>query len=440
MNNQASIHSILTEVDWDPVDAAVAAEAETAFRFLERLVGAPSTVGREQIAQDIVAEELTRLGFRTEPLTVPDFIAADPAAGVPQGPYERRYNVLGRLAAGPGPVLLLNGHIDVVPAETGPWSSAPYAATRTDGWLVGRGAGDMKGGFAMGTLAIAALARAMPDALAVSPLWFLSVIEEECTGNGTLAAARQGVLGDAVVLLEPSGLDLLLGGVGILWIDIEIAGRAAHAESADRAVNPVQAAFAIVQALGAFEHAMNAEEKDPALAAVAHPYNVNVGTMRAGDWRSSVPPTAQLGVRIGFPRSWSPDEALRRVREVVAEAARDDAWLREHPPVVHPTGFRAEGYLLAEDHPLAEALAAAHADAHGVPPKRVVLGSTTDARFYLNQFGCPAIAYGPRTRNIHGVDEAVELASIVEGARTLARFIASWALSGGLLDLKAGRA
>jgi hypothetical protein len=38
----------------------------------------------------------------------------------------------------------------------------------------------------------------------------------------------------------------------------------------------------------------------------------------------------------------------------------------------------------------------------------MVMGSTTDARYYLNQFGVPAVAYGPRSRNIHGTDEAVE--------------------------------
>ena len=63
---------------------------------------------------------------------------------------------------------------------------------------------------------------------------------------------------------------------------------------------------------------------------------------------------------------------------------------------------------------------------HGAPPRRVVMGSTTDARYYLNQFGVPAVAYGPRSRNIHGTDEAVELASIVSGARVLARFMAGF--------------
>src|SRR5712691_3017853 len=73
---------------------------------------------------------------------------------------------------------------------------------------------------------------------------------------------------------------------------------------------------------------------------------------------------------------------------------------------------------------------AAHASAHGDPPRRLVMGSTTDARFYLNQFSRPALAYGPKARNIHAVDEAVELASIVHGAQTLARFVARFFAAG----------
>jgi acetylornithine deacetylase/succinyl-diaminopimelate desuccinylase-like protein len=46
--------------------------------------------------------------------------------------------------------------------------------------------------------------------------------------------------------------------------------------------------------------------------------------------------------------------------------------------------------------------------------------------------GIPAVAFGPRARNIHAVDEAVELDRIVAGARTLARFLAGYYAAGGL--------
>lgn len=188
---------------------------------------------------------------------------------------------------------------------------------------------------------------------------------------------------------------------------------------------------AVLHALAGLEDELNQPGDDPAFDRLARPYNVNVGTVTAGNWPSSVPAQARLGVRMGFPRRWAFDEAFDRLRSAVLGAAADDPWLASHPPSVHPVGLRAEGYLIDDDHPLVTALAAAHADVHGEPPWQMVLGSTTDARYYLNQFGVPAVAYGPRSRNIHGNDEAVELASIVSGARAMARFIAGFFAGGG---------
>ena len=411
---------------WADVDAAIDASADAAFAFLERLVAEPSTVGSERRAQEIVAAELARLGFTVTELAIPDETADSPPAGVAQASYAGRPNMLGQLHPGRSPGLLLNGHVDVVPAEAALWDSDPFIPVRAGGWLTGRGAGDMKGGFALGLLAVAGLQQAMPDALA-GQLSFLSVIEEECTGNGTYAACQAGVLADAVIVLEPTDLDVLLGGVGVLWVEIEITGVPAHAESADRAQNPIRSIPAILRALARFEDELNGDAtRDPGFAGIARPYNVNPGTVWAGDWASSVPGRARLGVRVGFPRAWSPDEAFQRVTAAVLQAGHEDPWLASSPPSIRPTGFRAEGHLLPAGHWLAEGMARAHQAATGAPPERAPIGATTDARYYLNQFMTPALAYGPRARNIHAIGEAVELASIVTGAKALARFMASF--------------
>src|SRR5258708_30568983 len=108
---------------WAAGDAAVEAEAEAAFAFLERLVAAPSTVGAERGAQQIVAAELARLGFDVTEFDVPGETAASAPGGVAQCSYSGRPNVLGRINRGGSPALLLNGHVDVVPAEAELWSS-----------------------------------------------------------------------------------------------------------------------------------------------------------------------------------------------------------------------------------------------------------------------------------------------------------------------------
>ena len=89
-------------------------------------------------------------------------------------------------------------------------------------------------------------------------------------------------------------------------------------------------------------------------------------------------------------------------------------------------GFRAEGYTIDAEHALVEALAAAHLETHGKRAEPYGLGSTTDARYYLNQYAIPAVCYGPRAVDIHGIDERVELQSIVDGAKTLIRFLARY--------------
>ena len=403
------------------IDGRIEAHAEHAFAFLERLVAAPSTLGQEQEALEILATELPGLGFVIERLPIPANVAALPGAGVPPLPYDGRYDIVARRKGElEAPSLLLNGHIDVVPAdEPGLWRDPPFNPVRRDGWLYGRGAGDMKCGFAMGVLALRALLDA-EVAAPLGPLTFVAAIEEECTGNGTLASVDADVVADAAVLLEPTDLDLLLGGVGILWLEITVAGRAAHAEAADSAVNAVEAASRLIPALRTIEDELNVIG-DPRIP-TERPLHVNLGRLRGGDWPSSVPASARLDVRVGYPPTWSAAEAETWVRARIASAVSADPWLSQQPPRVVANGFRAEGYDLAADHPLAVAMAAAHRDAHGREPRARVMATTTDARVYLRA-GIPAICYGPRTVRIHGIDEAVELASIVAGARTLARFL-----------------
>src|SRR5258708_19415134 len=108
------------------VDSAVEAEAAAAFAFLERLVAAPSTVGAERGAQEIVTAELARLGFEVSEFEVPAQTAAAPPGGVAQRSYRGRPNVLGQLNQGRSPSLLLNGPVDVLPPHAPLSSSHPF--------------------------------------------------------------------------------------------------------------------------------------------------------------------------------------------------------------------------------------------------------------------------------------------------------------------------
>jgi acetylornithine deacetylase len=409
------------------LDRAIESHTEDTFAFLERLVAAPSVVGAEQGALDVFAGALTDLDFEVEVLPFPTEQIDDPRAGIQQrvDHPEGRYQVVGRTPGSGDLALLLNGHIDVVPAESPEqWTTPPFAPSRRDGRMYGRGTADMKGGFALGVLALTALKDVAPRLFASKRLGFVAVIEEECTGNGALHSALNGVIADEVLLLEPTDLGIMLGGVGVLWLDIEVLAAAGHAQEAHRSANAVDLGMRLVAAIRDWCAELTAREPDPELGIGDGAYNLNLGTVAAGDWRSTVPASATFGVRVGYPRSWSPDRAEAEVRAFIRSAVQSDPDFTAQP-VVTASGFRASGYWQDPQHALVADLRAAHLDAHGVEPATFSLGSTTDARTYINGFGVPAVCFGATAHNMHGIDESVELQSIVDGARTLGRFLLS---------------
>lgn len=408
------------------LDRAIAAHAEAAFDFVARLVRQASVVGAEQSALDVFAQEAVALGLTVRRLPFSNDPVQDARAGVTP-PAEiltpGRYQILATTPGDHDLHLLLNGHMDVVPAQAPElWTSPPFQPERRNGRLYGRGAGDMKSGFGVGMLALRALRDVAPDLFARRGLGFLAVVEEECTGNGTLRSlADHGIRAPEVVVLEPTGLGLLVGGVGVLWADIAVTSPAGHGYEASAQGNAIELGMRLVARLRQWSQELARTSPESSMPQGGNPYNLNLGRVNAGDWNSTAPAQAAFGVRIGYPCSWTPDEAERELRKVVADFATETRF--PMPPRVTLSGFRAKGYLLDESSPLLRDLGAAHRDAHGTIPSVFSIGSTTDARIYLNDFAIPAICYGATACDMHGVDESVDLASIVDAARTLARFI-----------------
>jgi acetylornithine deacetylase len=406
----------LSQIDWSAVDAAIAAQLPRALETLGALVAEQSVLGAEAGVQRLLRGELERLGFSVAELEIDAAaVAADPASGIPLEPYAGRPVLVGRRPGSSARSLLIQGHVDVVPA--GPstlWPSPAFAATEDDGWLRGRGAADMKGGIAAALLALDALAHAAPHALD-GALSFATVIEEECGGNGALAALLAGATADGVLLPEPTALELLVGGVGVLWCEVTVVRGGSHAGEPGGPQSALDVALELTEALRGL--AAELEREDAAMRDPAERYLLNIGTLHAGDWISNVPASAVLGVRIGFPTAMSPADAQERVRRAIAAA--------DPSAVVRFTGFRAEGYRLRDDDPFCSAIEAAHRAAHGTGTVRTSGAATNDARFYARR-GTSAVCYGPTGRNLHAADEAVELASIPAAARTIARLIPAW--------------
>ena len=388
-----------------------------AIAFLQELVRIPSLLENEEPAQQLVEKRLTDLGFDVHSIEPnAERLAQHPDSGIPLVSYEGRRCLVGTLAGGPGRSLLLNGHVDVVseaPVER--WTRPPFGAEIDGGRLYGRGACDMKGG-------IAAMLLGVEAALAAGPLpgsiVYQSVIEEECGGNGALAACLDGPTADGVVIAEPTNGGFDVVAVGVIWARITVEANARHASHTDEGEHPVETILAVVEALRALETELNAD-REPEFAGLERPYLFNPGSLHAGDWPSTTPGKAELDVRLGLPLRLEPAEGQTRLAQAVrnvAPAAR-----------VEFRGFRARGYAFDERSPLVSLLADCHEAVHGRRPVPEPSRATTDLRYFAPPLGPgQAVCYGPTGDGLHGVDEWVDLESIADVATVLALLLRRW--------------
>lgn len=413
---------------------AVDAVFDDEVAFLSELTAHPSTRGNEQGAQDFMADELARRGMAVDrwQIDVND-IRDMPGFSPVIGAYDDAVNVVGTQRADmqKGRSLILNGHIDVVPE--GPlemWDTAPFEPRIDDGWMYGRGAGDMKAGLASNLFALDALAHA--GLTPTADIFFQSVVEEECTGNGALACLQRGYRADAALIPEPFNEGLVTAQVGVLWFQVHLRGLPTHVAYAGSGANAIDAAIPLIAALHALEDRWNADDrKHPDYAHMHHPLNLNVGRIEGGDWASSVPAWCVFDVRMGLYPGQDIQALRDEIEATLAEAAQQNAFLRNNSPEVVYHGFAAEGYALSEDKSATAtqaigALEGAHSHVTGTALEKAAITATTDARFFGLYADTPALVYGPRAEAIHGFNERVDLESVRRVTQTTALFIADW--------------
>jgi acetylornithine deacetylase len=411
----------------DEILAAVAGHRAEIEELLIELVAAPTLLGDELPGQLVMRDAFEALGLptRMQPLDAVA-ISEHPLASPFSWDVSGKANVVADWDPAPGSgrggrSLILNGHIDVVsPGPVDMWSSPPFAARRDGDWLYGRGAGDMKCGLAAYVGAVAGL-RGLGLA-PQAPVQLQSVVEEECTGNGAVQCVIDGRSADAVLVTEPTSLMIQRSQVGVLWFQVVVRGRPAHAGDAPIGGNAIEASFAIVAALRALEAELNLAPPPP-YDVYEHPINLNIGMLNGGDWPSTVAAEAILHCRLAlFPGE--PVAGLRaRIEQAVAAAATA---LDGFGVTVRYDGFACEGYTLDLASPVIGELAAAAEATTGQPPALIASTATTDARQWALHAGTPAICFGPHAEHLHSIDERVWLPSVLQTAQALALFIASW--------------
>lgn len=404
---------------WDAIDQRSGELIETVAELVRR----PSELGNEAPVQDFVAQHLRGSAAVVGVWDLDDSVKSEPNAGDSGVPFPGRPNVTGKIAgAGGGRSLILNGHVDVVSAEpVEQWSHDPWGAEIVGDKMYGRGAYDMKSGDAANLF----LPRLLSD-LGIQlqgDLTVHSVIEEECTGNGSLAASLRD-RADAALVTESTGRYAPTGHLGVIWFRIGITGRSAHAGWASRGVNAIVKAVPIIQALHQLDADLNVNVH-PMYAGIDHPINLNIGVIRSGDWPSTVPGECEIRCRVSFFPDMSRQQMHRTIGTTIAKACAGDAWLEEHPPVIAYDGFDTDGCVIDPGDPFFRALDAASLDATDLPLTPKAKTAVNDMRYYIFR-GVPSTCFGADGGNAHAVDEWLDLPSMPRLARTMASLLVDW--------------
>jgi succinyl-diaminopimelate desuccinylase len=368
----------------------------------------------------LLGDDLRRRGFDVELLAAegrPEHTARHP-----------RVNVVGARRGGAGPVVHLNGHIDVVPPGDG-WTVDPFAGIVRDGRIFGRGVCDMKAGIAAAVFAAEAIARAgvpMPGTIEIS-----GTVDEESGGfagvawlaeRGRITKART----DYVIIPEPLDVDrICIGHRGVYWFELALRGRIAHGSMPFLGISAVDG---MTEALAAIRHELAPMLARRRTAMPIVPEDARYGTINVNAIEGGQPidgiqtPCVADRCRAVFDRRFLIEETVDEMKSEI------DAIVKRAIGRVPGVEYELADLMLVEpvqtphDSPVIGALGAAIRCVLGTPATLVASPGTYDHKHVARIAGIPhCVAYGPgRLELAHQPDEYCRIDDLVNATKVIA--------------------
>ena len=408
------VERILVEVD---------RAADEIVQFTADLVRIPTVnpPGEEyEACARFLGEFLDRRGFEVE------YIAAD---GRPEHTARHpRVNVVGARRGGEGPVVHLNGHIDVVPAGDG-WTVDPFGGLVRDGKIFGLGVCDMKAGIAAAVFAAEAIERAgvrLPGTIEIS-----GTVDEESGGfAGVAYLAETGRIKkgrtDFVIIPEPLNVDrICIGHRGVYWFEVTARGRIGHGSMPFLGVSAIDGMGRLLQSVRDELMPVLASRRTavPVVPPGARHATINVNGIEGGQPVDGIqtPCVADL-CRAVFDRRFLIEEGFDATKQEIAalveRVAGDANGVRfdvRDLMVVHPT-------RTPDDSPVIGAIDRSIRSVLGKPAELVASPGTYDHKHVVRIAGIPdCVAYGPGELELaHQPDEYCRIADLVNATKVIA--------------------
>lgn len=325
-------------------------------------------------------------------------------------PDPNRSQVVASVGEG-DPTIVLNGHIDVVPAgNRSNWQHAPYNATISDGNLFGRGSVDMKAGVTLAMLATQHLSNELEQGELSGSITFHAAMGEETGDPGTKTLLESGYDGNYGVVLEPTSLRTATRTKGTAWYDITVTGDPSHASRPEQGDSAIANAMPVYERLVEYGDEMR-EREDELLGS---PY-ATVTQFNAGTAKNVLPESATLLL----DRRVLPREEFEDVNQEIDMLLSD---------LETKHGIRTDWELvetlapssIPDDSEIARTFRQHSNDVAGVSAEPWAIPAATDMRNFVNDAGTEAITWGPGDiRQAHTYDEHIDLKEATTGLEIL---------------------
>ena len=410
------------------IDSTVNHMRDEIISFIQALVQSPSLANDEGSVQKIIQSKLESLGLETKKVIVQfESIKNHPAFCDDGFSPDSRVNVIGQWKNGDaGKSLILNGHVDVVP--TGPktlWNESPWSGSVRDNRIYGRGSCDMKAGLASGIFAIQVL-----QAIGFKPkgnVMVQSVVGEESGGCGTLTNIVKGYSGDAAVILEPTSLKVCPIQSGALTFRLKIPGQATHAAMRWDGISAIEKYNLIHQSIIKLEKERHQSFNVKYYKLSNRVAPINIGTIKGGEWHSTVPESVMVEGRLGVFPGESALDARNAFENHLKKVSNSDVWLKENPPILEWFEGQFESGQTDVNHSIIRALKHAYKN---VKNNSAILEGVTygsDLRLFTNHADIPAVLFGPGdVRLAHSANENIEIEEVLTCVKIITNLIIKW--------------
>ncbi|MDB5939896.1 MAG: acetylornithine deacetylase or succinyl-diaminopimelate desuccinylase, partial [Polaromonas sp.] len=378
----------------------------------EQLVRVPTDTppGNNAPHAERTAELLAGFGFQAEKHPVP-------AQEVKDYGMASITNLVVRRHYGPGKVIALNAHGDVVPPGDG-WAHDPYGAEIADGKLYGRASAVSKSDFATYTFAVRAL-----EALGLplqGGIELLFTYDEEFGGElGPGWLLKNKLSRPDLLIAAGFSYQVITAHNGCLQMEVTVHGRMAHAAIPDTGIDALQGANAILTAL--YRQNQLYQSITSQVEGISHPY-LNVGRIEGGTNTNVVPGKVVFKLDRRMIPEENPAEVEAEVRHVIAQAAASMPGITvEIKRLLMADAWKPDNRNAA----LVQALQKHGEAVFGEPIPTSGTPLYTDVRLF-GAAGIPAAIYGagPRTvleSNAKRADEHLVLEDLRRATKVVAR-------------------